>query len=209
MSKIVKTIKKEKEDGLDYDMDDCIILEKLLGMDIYVYINDNIISKMKAPNYKALEPLIDILMKYDGTCNQNTILSYFECDLYMAELKGVELNEQDRIKTYTEILQDEIDQFTYIYHKIINTYIQESAKRFTFERTKKELENELFETVIEVYGVYKCETDEENKMQILAGQVLEQRIRKYESLKATKDIKKIQERIIEKRCEKYNGRDAE
>lgn len=209
MSKIAKEIKKGKKEGLDYGMDDCIILEKLLGMDIYTYIYENIISKMKAPNYEALNPLIDILMEYDGTCNQNTILSYFECDLYMAELKGVELNEQDRIKTYAEILQDEIDQFAYIYHKIINTYIQESAKRFTFERTKKELENELFETVIEVYGVYKCAIDDEDKMKILAGQVLEQRIRKYESLKGTKNMKKIQGRIIEKRREKYNGRDAE
>lgn len=211
---IIERLINGSENGLIYNADDHMIFEKLLGIDLCIYISHNILSKMEDPDPCILEPLVNVLMEYNGTSIQCSLLRYLSRDLNMKKTHGSGFNEKDRIKTYIEILQEKLIPFKNKYQKTINTYIQIAKNKYTYETTREGFENRFSKMLIEmnyhpnekerIKDLLKKAEDTTERVNILYRDIFARKIQQYTCLDSAETLKVIQRKIILNNQKKYN-----
>lgn len=132
---------------IKYGLDDCIILEKLLGIDTRLHFDLYILNQLEDPThvgpksltdtlYPALEPLIDILMECEGLYSRRLFMQ--DLGYHLSELKTHTLHHKLQwIEKYVEKLEKAIRLFNKNYDKTIKTYMENYTKLYTYEKAKK------------------------------------------------------------------------
>lgn len=118
---------------IKYKTDDCIILEKLLGIDTRLHFHLYILLQLEGAEYKSLEPLVDTLMECEGIYSRR--LYMLELSYQLSELQSRTIDYKTQwIKARVEKLKEDIKLFNRAYHKAIEIYMENYTKMYSYER---------------------------------------------------------------------------